>query len=394
MKKGLIIILIAFTAMLMVYGPAHAKVKGLCVDCHTMHNSENNLPMAVTADTGWSGGALSGDPQAEPNPHLTKASCIGCHTNSGSETIVTAASGTGINRIPIVRNITEPVDPLAGGNFYYVDILGNNYGHNIMSEDEDNGGLSALGPGNDEYGEECAASCHYTLYNPERNGTAYTGCQGCHFETFHHKDPGAFDGGTFISGGTLQLRRTKGLDPTYRYLAGHHYWGEVSGGAVLTEPGVFVEGPGTTGGGIEDENWEQGISLTATDGNIYKAFDFAPWVINSTNRSVSAFCAACHKIFHQQQSSTFAGEVVWIRHPADQSMPTVGEYAGYTYNTEAPVAYTDTAAQTGPKVMCLSCHRPHGSPYENSLRWNYYTMEAGITNDSGCFRCHSEKDNP
>ncbi|MGB9716198.1 MAG: cytochrome c3 family protein [Thermodesulfovibrionales bacterium] len=43
--------------------------------------------------------------------------------------------------------------------------------------------------------------------------------------------------------------------------------------------------------------------------------------------------------------------------------------------------------------MCLSCHRAHGSPYADILRWNYDEMRTGsyTTTDSGCFTCHTGK---
>jgi hypothetical protein len=48
-------------------------------------------------------------------------------------------------------------------------------------------------------------------------------------------------------------------------------------------------------------------------------------------------------------------------------------------------------------VMCLSCHRAHGSPYNDMLRWDYDGMVAGNgsgggNDGTGCFKCHSEKD--
>jgi hypothetical protein len=43
-------------------------------------------------------------------------------------------------------------------------------------------------------------------------------------------------------------------------------------------------------------------------------------------------------------------------------------------------------------VMCLSCHRPHGSPYKDILRRDYDLMIANDSSKSGgCFTCHSYK---
>jgi len=44
------------------------------------------------------------------------------------------------------------------------------------------------------------------------------------------------------------------------------------------------------------------------------------------------------------------------------------------------------------RVMCLSCHRAHGSPYLDMLRWDYNTMiAADSTKSGGCFICHTNK---
>lgn len=45
-------------------------------------------------------------------------------------------------------------------------------------------------------------------------------------------------------------------------------------------------------------------------------------------------------------------------------------------------------------VFCLSCHRAHGSPYPDMLRFDYSEMQAGGggATGTGCFKCHSAKD--
>ena len=87
----------------------------------------------------------------------------------------------------------------------------------------------------------------------------------------------------------------------------------------------------------------------------------------------------------------------WIRHPTDIALPSTGEYGGYdpvnNYSVEAPVAWLDPANPTraGAVVMCLSCHRAHGSPYPDMLRWDYNAMVAGGGGSGGCFTCHTQK---
>jgi predicted CXXCH cytochrome family protein len=85
-------------------------------------------------------------------------------------------------------------------------------------------------------------------------------------------------------------------------------------------------------------------------------------------------------------------------------LPASGEYTAYTtYDPEVPVARPDAAVLSGyagpssqvtpgtDKVMCLSCHRAHGSPYKDMLRWDYGTMNVGSGLTGGCFKCHSTK---
>ena len=93
----------------------------------------------------------------------------------------------------------------------------------------------------------------------------------------------------------------------------------------------------------------------------------------------------------------------WIRHPTDIVLPGgATEYAGYdltpsgNYSALAPVAWTDPADQSDRDtavVMCLSCHRPHGTVYDDILRWDYNDCNTGTANPGcGCFVCHTTKD--
>ncbi len=70
-----------------------------------------------------------------------------------------------------------------------------------------------------------------------------------------------------------------------------------------------------------------------------------------------------------------------------------------SYQAQFCVASTRNGLGRGkvssPIVTCLSCHRAHGSPYADLLRWDYDTMIAGNAGDAtgkGCFVCHTTKD--
>jgi hypothetical protein len=46
-------------------------------------------------------------------------------------------------------------------------------------------------------------------------------------------------------------------------------------------------------------------------------------------------------------------------------------------------------------VTCISCHRAHGSEYADLLRWDYTagtSAGSGTNLNSGCFVCHTTKD--
>lgn len=127
--------------------------------------------------------------------------------------------------------------------------------------------------------------------------------------------------------------------------------------------------------GIRDPLYEHG------DGhNIYKSGD--------------QYCITCHANFcgsENQKPGTG-----WIRHPTNAQLPLQGEYAGYeVYRKDVPVSYPDPnkPERDSAMVMCMSCHRPHGTPYPFLLRWNYNSILAGGGNNStGCFACHTTKD--
>ena len=431
MSKSLCALIAASVFMLIIYGTANARVKGVCQACHTMHNSQGGQPMATqssmtvdwwgepifnpSAVPFWSGNTINtaNTNSATPMEHLLRTDCIGCHSNTGKETIVYYMG----NKVPIVHNTTKPDyeipgadNALAGGNFYWVDPasgadFADSHGHNIFSYDPRfYVPAHQYAPGNITGG--CTVSCHWQLYGfSQYYGAGPSGCEGCHFYTWHHKKKAPF-GGVI---GTAALK----TDPTYRFLAGHRL---VYG---YPEPSPdFVQG-------IEDPNFEQ--SPSAAVHNVYMAngasvngsFVAAPTgLTNSNNHSLSGYCAACHGEFHVDQKDS-AG--VWIRHPVDvlvSSLVSDGHeaetffyngpdgYGANNYDPAAPVAfgiadpYTQTAASYSTisaadgRVTCVSCHRTHASPYPSMLRFNYNAIIAGnsaTAGGNGCFACHTEK---
>ncbi|GAB4388383.1 MAG: c-type cytochrome OmcS [Thermodesulfovibrionales bacterium] len=377
---ALVVVLMAVVALLPL--TASAKVTGICSNCHTMHNSQDGEPMAVSGGAWESGGFLNGTAQSEPKPKLLVADCIGCHSAANDQTIIT----TGGSNIPIVYNHVQPVDPLAGGNFYWVAGGDDTKGHNVygISAQDSYISVDEGAPGHD--GVFCAESCHVSLAYPPKAGILpgnwnRAGCQGCHVFTYHHEDNGV-----------------------YRFLKGHG----PSGLPINVEPRRNITTYTDYVKGVEDSDWEQ--TKSSTDHNWYLGTTNV-YVNDGTNglttqHTVSSFCTGCHWGFHGPISTDPNGVYgmgsgsPWLRHPVEIALPTVGEYGGYdpinNYSTEAPVAWINTTAPgEGPVVMCLSCHRAHGSDQPDMLRWNYDDMMAGTTGaaaGTGCFTCHTKKD--
>jgi predicted CXXCH cytochrome family protein len=354
----------ALALLLFLVSPAvYAKVTGPCANCHTMHNSQ--------------GGS---DLLSEPQPVLLVNDCLGCHSASDGSTWKDDVTGA-----PIVYNTNAPqygyfdgtyYHGLAGGNFYWVK-TDDSKGHNVFPGEGDN--TLTFAPG----GFRCFTNaCHdnfHVKYTDEVDVglDGRQGCTGCHMldddnqpKGFHHANDG--DPGNVIN-----------AFPWYRFLKGHNRAND--GGGVS---------------GIEDSDWQ--VTLGPGDHNEYLGESQEggntsdSWSLLS-HHTMTAFCSGCHGQFHiQQEESSDA----WIRHPSDKEIPNSGEYIGYTiYDPDVPVARQTlttvsssvTPGTDGDLVMCLSCHRPHGSPYPDMLRWNYDDMEVGSGGSGGCFTCHTQK---
>ncbi len=365
MKKQIFIALLIVSYMLIVYINAHAKVSGPCVNCHTMRNSQNGT--AVT-----SGG---------PYTVLLVNDCLGCHSATGADTWQDSVTGA-----PIVYNINDAPTygvgnhGLAGGNFYWVRTDDTNHtndtkGHNIFSDNPDDNLTVAPGdPG--RLGCGGTNSCHSNISGTITWTIDRQGCTKCHMMNdagktsgFHHAD----DDNTVVGS---DIDDTDGF---YRFLTGH------------------VAGIGHGVSGIEDTDWQK--TYGASDHNEYLGNETALGsnvAFSALGHTMTGFCCGCHGNFHVQQTGG-----AWIRHPSDAVIPNSGEYSAYTtYDPQVPVARPDLSDWTEPSstitlaqdmVMCLSCHRPHGSPYPDMLRWDYSTMVAGEGGSGGCFTCHSQK---
>jgi hypothetical protein len=345
--------------------PALARVTGPCADCHTMHNSQDNTAMAFDS---------SGAPDASANARLLRSDCLGCHSAADGGTWKHA-----ITNAPIVYNAARPTygadagdgqkQGLAGGNFYWVDVADAN-GHNIFSTDE----TLADAPGRSS---GCVGECHSTFVGPS--------CRGCHLDKMDYISGGGSFSFHHADDHTHVI--TSASQGWYRFLMDKMNWGGVTG--------------------IEDPEWEH--SATSTVHNVYFGLVQDKTTTGGMQlqgqfpmqgNSISGFCTGCHGTFHVQATTPEGGNP-WIRHPSDAVLPAGGEYAAYTtYDPLVPVAKPESGTVTGTvtpgtdMVMCLSCHRAHGSPYPDMLRFPYDGMVAGGggADGTGCFKCHTAKD--
>jgi cytochrome c553 len=397
-SKNLLITIVSLGIILFSVGIAMAAVSGLCVDCHTMHWSQDG----TTPTSAYHGGTTIG--LAGPYGALLVNDCIGCHTQTGTDTL-----GGSSDEIPIVYNIAEPTygndgtdgDTLAGGNFHWVAVVGDPAkGHNVPTitaadtiapPGYDSGRPDKDGeiPGNGIWAAGTQVTCA-GLY----------GCHGQHRDTDtndwssirggHHENDDCLKSGTYD---TALAGTTVGK--SYRFLYG------------------IV--------GLEDSDWEFQPALGAH--NQYKGIHRIDDAIASTDTStISYLCSECHGQFHNDTGAGAIGDASpWLRHPTDFDMGAASgsEYVYYngddgtgtaSYSVVAPVGletFVDTqtvvdsvhvaSSAQDAIVLCISCHRAHGTPWDDLLRWNYVeagsVMSAGSgAGNVGCFICHTTKD--
>jgi hypothetical protein len=361
-KAFLCLVLLVIMAM---SGVSEAKVGGLCSNCHTMHNSQGGQPMA-RGDAGWGGSPGS----TNPNPQLLIASCLGCHSSTGSSAIEILGDGS---KIPIVFNTAGyPNPPLAGGNFFFVSLGtqdNDTKGHNIFSDDLN----LEVAPGDD--GRACGNdSCHDNLdktYSGAPPDIRTYGCGGCHLNANHHGNDHPPS-----QGGKVETAE----QGWYRFLSGH----------------MQAEGHGVEG--YEDGDWE--FSSGPGDHNEYKGKEVdgeSGLLPTACGHTTTGFCTGCHPTFHADQGGLSSP---FLRHPSDLVIPSSGEYAnafGGVYDPLVPVARLtvpdapeSTVSPGSDMVMCLSCHRAHGSQYDAILRWDYKDVNLSIAFE-GCGKCHTSK---
>ena len=367
MRSLTTILIIAFLWIAVFTGDSFAQITGgTCKDCHVMHYGQ------ILGAEGLSrpSATLAVARTARPIRGLTLEDCLGCHAQGGPANITE-------DDIPQVYH-TDTND-LAAGNFKYVeesDARGHNvYGISGISADKVLDGANPPGY-NSSY--DPATPTKYSA-NPHNQVTC-AGTFGCHGNRDYVDEADAMFGAhhetdTCLKFGSIdEVSQGTTVGTSYRFLY------KVKGG--------------------EDDDWQKANLATSTKHNEYKGQAFAPrtgqtWADVNT---ISELCAECHGDFHKSGTSGIGTASPWLRHPTDVVLSD-GEYADY--NPDAPVARQTIPDAPGSGftagsdvVMCLSCHRAHGSYQPDLLRWDYSTMVAGgdTPTSLGCFTCHTDKD--
>lgn len=149
----------------------------------------------------------------------------------------------------------------------------------------------------------------------------------------------------------------------------------------------------------------------------------------------SSFCAACHGDFHggTDENARMTGDA-WARHPSNLELGRsnrygVAAYTGQVRNTQGtspnpagydwkyplvkadgdftlrpdrPSAGVPGTVRGEDRIMCLTCHRAHASPFENMTRWETRAhsfiadgemdfageISQGDNPAYGCAKCH------
>lgn len=369
-------LLVAVSLLLLTVGQAQAITSKKCWLCHTMHNSQDNDSMMLLyrdSEAGTGGDLPSG-------ALIRFVGCAGCHIagEAGADTV--------IDDTPIVYHVGgyPTANVLAGGNFYYGTIDPARV-HNCKGVAP----LEAMAPPGFVTAQRPAAFPGAGAWGPptwtsQTVDTQLTcaGEYGCHGDRSTGNDDFAGVHGAHHANadlGTNQDCDGGTVADSYRFLAG-------------------IKGVEQNNGLLD--SWERQASASKHNGY----YGVARGVDTDVTATISYLCAQCHGNFHSDAGITNQAppSSPWIRHPTDIAFSqAVGtEFAAYTtYDPVVPVGWRPgeitggdptNGMPTDPVVLCVSCHRAHGSEDKDLIRWGY---NDGVDQPAtqSCRTCHTAK---
>jgi len=284
-----------------------------------MHNSQDNVYMAKDD---------AGAPTASTYGHLTRSSCVGCHT------------GTWGDNRPLI-DVTTAGGMRAGG--FFDDTVGDrSTRHDPIDMFENGDGTLMATPGNAESG--------ITLDPDELMCAGATGCHGDHDALKDTSDKG---------------------------IAGFHHGSNMGYRFLWLADGTKIDSLGSP-----TYEYNAGAIADAGDHNVY---------YDDADDGISKYCSTCHDDFHGTDTGS-SGAWVRHPSAQDLPgtwTPTV-DYVNNPFSFPSNTEYTTDGAYgvTGAMVSCLSCHRAHGTANADLLRFDYATQVAGGDTEAGCLGCH------
>ncbi|RJP26569.1 MAG: hypothetical protein C4520_00555 [Candidatus Abyssobacteria bacterium SURF_5] len=323
MKKAFVLMVATFL-IAGVYAPAamafHDDGVAYCGGCHTMHNSQHGQLVDPNSATG--------------NPFLLKDAtpsdtCLLCHKNYGQLSIDGQTLGPGGDYYWVTQDVTWT----AHSRNYIVE--GREHGHNLDA------------PGNGLTADPVLTTSPGGTYN-----ATYMGCNSCH-------DPHGEDSNDLLLYGVGATAAN--------YVGGFNF--------TNAAPAIIDNGRSTTLTGSAAEKLSQHTAYLS---------------------GMSDWCANCHAGMHSGMTSNLV-------HPVDvgvgttlsnnyNAYVTTGNMTGAQATAYLPLVPFEDAANTttsttgttsASRVMCLTCHRAHASPYPDAGRWDFAQTELTESHPAG-----------
>ncbi len=322
MKKAIVLMVAILFAV--AYSPSamafHDDGVAYCQGCHTMHNSQGGQLVDPNSPTG--------------NQFLLKDStpsdtCLLCHAGYGQKSVDGQTLG-------------------AGGDFYWItqDVSWTAHSHDYLVEGREHGhNLDA--PGNGIEPDPVLTTAPGGTYD-----STYLGCNSCH-------DPHGEDHNSLL---------LYGIGATAANYPGGYNFSKAA-------PSIIDNGRSTTLTGSAAETLLKHTAYLS---------------------GMSDWCANCHPGMHSGLTTNFV-------HPVNQGVGstlsanynayvTTGNMTGAQATAYLPLVPFEDAANTttsttgttsASKVMCLTCHRSHASPYPDAGRWDFATTELSESHPAG-----------
>ncbi|MBW2742274.1 MAG: hypothetical protein JRE64_26345 [Deltaproteobacteria bacterium] len=164
-KKLLWSLVIVLSMLLCGGGTGYAAVSGVCSDCHTMHNSQEGVPMRTDGP----------EPLTTPLSALLLNDCMGCHTTTGADPLV-----DGYPYVSLGSGASDD-NCLAGGFFPLMTEMGSG---------DNNDNHHGMGNMNDPAGKQTDS-----FYTQGTTGLSCAGINGCHGNETDLDDMAAISGG-------------------------------------------------------------------------------------------------------------------------------------------------------------------------------------------------------